>query len=255
MTKAKPNAIKLHIIVMILTLVCISCAPVNKIEPKVNKNTKLKKTTNPGKTIQNSENKSENPSRPSDQKILEDTISKLKAIGKELENQRKEENKQIAKIAAEKLDFLSTFKVSSYEPSDESAQMKDIKRILYSSLDYKKENIETLKKILETLLKNNHQTIVEIFLYQISWGTQFQIDQDLILIQQEVDSLTLEEAKSLLTQVKSNLEIKQRLIKTLNGTLETYRKNTNNMKDNEQILAEHFYKYYQDTESLQSAFY
>ncbi|WNY66383.1 complement regulator-acquiring protein (plasmid) [Borreliella andersonii] len=40
MTKAKPNAIKLNIIAMILTLIYISCAPFSKIDPKVNENTK-----------------------------------------------------------------------------------------------------------------------------------------------------------------------------------------------------------------------
>ncbi|WNY66397.1 complement regulator-acquiring protein (plasmid) [Borreliella andersonii] len=187
--------------------------------------------------------------------MLENTISELKAIGKKLEDQKKEENTQIAKIVAEKFDFIHTFKTSPYELFDESIQMK-IKRMIYSSLDYKKEYIETLKEILETLVKNpNYRTIVERLFYHISWSTQFRIEQDLVLIQKGVDNLNLKEAKSLLMQVKSNLEIKQRLIKTLNGTLENYRKNTDNIQKNEQILAEHFYKYYQDTESLQPVSY
>ncbi|MBB6208331.1 complement regulator-acquiring protein [Borreliella lanei] len=247
MTKVKLNIIKLNIVAMILTLICISCAPFSKIDPKVNENTKLKKNTNPEKNTQNSENESAD-FRPSDQKFSETTISELKAIGKDLEDQKKEENIQIAKIAKEQFDSLSTFKVGPYDIIDENIQTK-VKRILYSSLDYKKENIETLKKILETLKKNpEHHNIIGRLLYHISWSIQFQIEQDLALIQKGVDSLNQEESKSLLMRIKSNLKVKQRLKKTLNETLSVYNQNT---KNNEKILAEHFNKYYQDPDTLQ----
>ncbi|WKC89541.1 complement regulator-acquiring protein (plasmid) [Borreliella finlandensis] len=251
MTKAKLNIIKLNTIAMILTLICISCAPFSKIAPKANANTKPKKITNPGENTQNFEDKSGDLSA-SDEKIMETTASELKTIGKELEDQKKEENIQIAKIAKEKFDFLSTFKVGPYDLIDEDIQMK-IKRTLYSSLDYKKENIEKLKEILEILKKNSeHHNIIGRLIYHISWGIQFQIEQDLKLIQNGVENLSQEESKSLLMRIKSNLEIKQRLKKTLNETLKVYNQNT---QDNEKILAEHFNQYYKDFDTLKPAFY
>ncbi|ACN93627.1 complement regulator acquiring protein 1 (plasmid) [Borreliella finlandensis] len=251
MTKAKLNIIKLNTIAMILTLICISCTPFSKIDPKANANTKPKKITNPGENTQNFEDKSGDLSA-SDEKIMETTASELKTIGKELEDQKKEENIQIAKIAKEKFDFLSTFKVGPYDLIDEDIQMK-IKRTLYSSLDYKKENIEKLKEILEILKKNSeHHNIIGRLIYHISWGIQFQIEQDLKLIQNGVENLSQEESKSLLMRIKSNLEIKQRLKKTLNETLKVYNQNT---QDNEKILAEHFNQYYKDFDTLKPAFY
>ncbi|MCD2375775.1 complement regulator-acquiring protein [Borreliella burgdorferi] len=251
MTKAKLNIIKINTIAMILTLICTSCAPFSKIDPKANANTKPKKITNPGENTQNFEDKSGDLSA-SDEKIMETIASELKAIGKELEDQKKEENIQIAKIAKEKFDFLSTFKVGPYDLIDEDIQMK-IKRTLYSSLDYKKENIEKLKEILEILKKNSkHYNIIGRLIYHISWSIQFQIEQNLELIQNGVENLSQEESKSLLMQIKSNLEIKQRLKKTLNETLKVYNQNT---QDNEKILAEHFNKYYKDFDTLKPAFY
>ncbi|WP_434787041.1 complement regulator-acquiring protein, partial [Borreliella burgdorferi] len=50
MKKEKLNRIKLNIIAMILTLICTSCAPFSKIDPKANENTNLGKNTNPEKT-------------------------------------------------------------------------------------------------------------------------------------------------------------------------------------------------------------
>ncbi|WNY59887.1 complement regulator-acquiring protein [Borreliella burgdorferi] len=251
MKKEKLNIIKLNTIAMILTLICTSCAPFSKIDPKANANTKPKKITNPGENTQNFEDKSGDLSA-SDEKIMETIASELKTIGKELEDQKKEENIQIAKIAKEKFDFLSTFKVGPYDLIDEDIQMK-IKRTLYSSLDYKKENIEKLKEILEILKKNSeHYNIIGRLIYHISWGIQFQIEQNLELIQNGVENLSQEESKSLLMQIKSNLEIKQRLKKTLNETLKVYNQNT---QDNEKILAEHFNQYYKDFDTLKPAFY
>uniref|UniRef100_UPI001B346532 complement regulator-acquiring protein n=1 Tax=Borreliella valaisiana TaxID=62088 RepID=UPI001B346532 len=81
--------------------------------------TKLKSLTNPKESEKNFLNKSQNP-KPSNQKSLEeedddDIISKLKAIGKKLEAQEKKDNTKIAKIAAEKFDFLDTFKIGSHD--------------------------------------------------------------------------------------------------------------------------------------------
>ncbi|MCD2401439.1 complement regulator-acquiring protein [Borreliella bissettiae] len=249
MTKAKLNIIKLNIITVISTLICISCAPLSKIDPKVNENTKLEKSINPEKNTQNSEDSSGDLG-PSDQELLKTTISELKAIGKELEDQKKEEDTQMAKIAAEKFDFLDTFKVGPYDIIEEDKQIK-IKRMLYSSLDYQKEKIEKLKEILETLKKNpENYNIVGRLIHSISWGTQSRIEEDSELIQNNVDNLHLERAKSLLVKIKSNLKIKQRLKKTLNETLGAYNQNDQDIKTNEEKLAEHFNKYYQNPDTL-----
>ncbi len=88
MKKEKLNIIKLNTIAMILTLICTSCAPFSKIDPKANANTKPKKITNPGENTQNFEDKSGDLSA-SDEKIMETIASELKTIGKELEDQKK----------------------------------------------------------------------------------------------------------------------------------------------------------------------
>nr|WKD00373.1 complement regulator-acquiring protein [Borreliella bissettiae] len=239
----------LNIITMILTLICISCAPLSKSDPKVNESTNPKKRTNPEKIAQNPEDAS-GDFRPSDQELLETIISELKAIGKKLEDTRKEEDTQIAKIAAENFDFLNTFKVSPSDTIDESIQIK-IKRIIYSSLDYQKEKIETLKEILEKLKKNpENYNIVGRLLYHISVSNQFQIEEDLALIQNEIDNLNLKEAKSLLMRIKFNLKEKKKIKKTLNETLEAYNQNDQDIKTNEEKLAAHFNKYYKDFDTL-----
>ncbi|MCD2376855.1 complement regulator-acquiring protein [Borreliella burgdorferi] len=252
MKKEKLNRIKINTIAMILTLICTSCAPFSKIDPKANANTKPKKITNPGENTQNFEDKSGDLSA-SDEKIMETIASELKTIGKELEDQKKEENIQIAKIAKEKFDFLSTFKVGPYDLIDEDIQMK-IKRTLYSSLDYKKENIEKLKEILEILKKNseNDPKIAANFLYRIALDIQLKLEKHLKSINEKLDTLSKENSKedleTLLEQVKSALQLQEKFKKTLNKTLEDYRKNT---QDNEKILAEHFNKYYQSLDSFE----
>ncbi|WKC90409.1 complement regulator-acquiring protein (plasmid) [Borreliella carolinensis] len=255
MTKAKSNIIKLNIIMVILTLICISCAPLSKIDPKVNESTNPKKRTNPEKST-DPEKSTQNPEdtpgdfRPSDQELLENIISELKAIGKKLEDQKKEEDTQIAKIAADNFDFLNTFKVASLDTIDDSIRIKT-KRIIYSSLDYQKEKINTLKGIFETLQKNpKNYNIVGKLLYHISVSTQLQIEESLALIQNEIDNLNLKEAKSLLAEIKSDLKKKKRIKKTLNETLKAYNQDDQGIKTNEEKLAEHFNKYYEDFDTL-----
>ncbi|WP_210374621.1 complement regulator-acquiring protein, partial [Borreliella garinii] len=117
--------------------------------------------TNPKESEKNFLNKSQNP-KLSNQESLEkeeeeekkeeddDIISKLKAISKKLQAQERKVNRKIAKIADAKLDFLDTFQPSPHIiiPKDEKIV---IKRIIYSSLNYEKQKINTLKEILEKL--------------------------------------------------------------------------------------------------------
>ncbi|WNY63387.1 complement regulator-acquiring protein (plasmid) [Borreliella carolinensis] len=249
MTKAKLNIIKLNIITVILTLICISCAPLSKIDPKVNESTNSKKSTNPEKNIQNPEDLS-GELGPSDQELLKTTILELKEIGKELEDQRKEEDTQMAKIVADNFDFLDTFKVDPRDIIEEDPKTK-IKRIIYSSLDYEKEKIDTLKKILEKLKENSeNHNIVGRLIHHISWATQFRIEKNLASIKNTADNLHLERARSLLAEIKSDLKIKQRLKKTLNETIEAYKQDDQGIKNDEVKLAEHFNQYYKNTDTL-----
>ncbi|WKC75745.1 complement regulator-acquiring protein [Borreliella valaisiana] len=262
MTKPKMNIIKFNI-ATILTLVCISCIPVNKINtnnptnPKKSSNTNLRKTNNTEltritKNFENKSNKSSNESEDlgsSNQKPKEDIISKLKAIGKKLEAQKEQENTEIAKIAAES-DFLNTFKVGIYDLILEDTQMQ-IKRIIYSSLNYEIQKIETLKEILEKLKKNSqYQRIVGSFIHNISWSIQFKIDDCLESINDKLHTLDKEKSEILLIHTESSLKIKQRFAKTLNATIEAYNQNSENIKNNEEELAKHMNKNYQGFNSL-----
>lgn len=263
MKKAKLNIIKINIITMILTLICISCTPFNKINPKANENTKLKKNTrlkkpaNPGENIQNFKDKSGDLGA-SDEKFMGTTASELKAIGKELEDRKNQYDIQIAKITNEESNLLDTY-IRAYELANENEKML-LKRFLLSSLDYKKENIETLKEILEKLINNyeNDPKIAANFLYRIALDIQLKLEKHLKSINEKLDTLSKENSKedleALLEQVKSALQLQEKFKKTLNKTLEDYRKNTNNIQENK-VLAEHFNKYYKDSDSLQSAFY
>ncbi len=225
-------------------MICISCA-VDKIDPESKSKTYSKESA------KNFLNKSQNL-KPSNQKSLEkeDIISKLKAIGKKMEAQEKKDNTKIAKIAAEKFDFLDTFKIGSHDLMIKDNQMQ-IKRIIYSSLNYEKQKINTLKEILEKLKRNPKNTnILGKFMQHISWFIQYQINEHLKLIQDELYTLTHKEAKDLLISIESSLELKQRFKKTLNETIEAYNKNLNNIKSDEEALANHMNENYKDHEYL-----
>ncbi len=242
--KTKPDIIKLNVITIILSLICVSCA-VDKIDPK------SKSKTNPKESTKNFLNKSQNL-KPVNQKSLEeeDIISKLKAIGKKLEAQEKKDNTKIAKITAAKFDFLDTFKIGSYDLMIKDNQMQ-IKRIIYSSLNYERQKINTLKEILEKLKQNPKNTnILGKFINHISWFIQYQINEHLKLIQDKLYTLTYKEAKELLISIESSLKLKQRFIKTLNETIEAYNKNLNNINTDEEALANHMNKHYKDHEYL-----
>ncbi|WP_210381033.1 complement regulator-acquiring protein, partial [Borreliella garinii] len=84
----------------------------------------------------------------------------------------------------------------------------------------------------------------------ISWFIQYQINEHLKLIQDELYTLTHKEAKDLLISIESSLELKQRFKKTLNETIEAYNKNLNNIKSDEEALANHMNENYKDHEYL-----
>ncbi|MBB6213415.1 complement regulator-acquiring protein (plasmid) [Borreliella californiensis] len=250
MTISKLNLIKLNTIAMILTLICISCTA-NPIASKANENTISKNNINtkkPNNLEENTQNFEDDPRNPkSSYQNFETTISELKAMGKNLENQKNEESTQIAKIANE-VDFLETFKVGPYDIIVEDQQMQT-KRIIYSSLDYNKEKIETLKEILETLRDNPKHQNTALRLVTLPWSIQFKIENHLASIQNRVNNLNQKESTLLLMEAKSNLQLKERFKKTLNETLEIYN-NTNKIKNDVEMLAEHVNQYYKEYYSL-----
>ncbi|WP_210753576.1 complement regulator-acquiring protein, partial [Borreliella valaisiana] len=79
--------------------------------------------------------------------------------------QERKVNRKIAKIADAKLDFLDTFKPSPHIiiPKDEKIV---IKKIIYSSLNYNTQKINTLKVILKTLYDQpQHRDTSKHFIY------------------------------------------------------------------------------------------
>ncbi|WKC76664.1 complement regulator-acquiring protein [Borreliella valaisiana] len=258
MTKTKINRIKFNI-ATILTLVYISCTPVNKINtnnqinPKKSSNTNLRETNNSDltgitKNFKNKSNGSEDLGY-SIQKPKEDIIAKLKAIGKKLEAQKKLENTEIAKIASES-DFLNTFKVSPYDILVE-ANLMQIKRMIYPSLNYDTKKIGTLKEIFEKLKKNTKKyNIIGIFIHHVSWNIQFHLDNHLESINTKLDTLSQKESEELLTAVETDMQLKQRFTKTLKATIEAYNNDVGNIKTDEEKLANHMDENYKDSSAL-----
>ncbi len=115
MTKTKLDIIKVNIVAIILTLICLSCS-VDKIDPEP-KN-------------QNFEN-----AKPLNKKNLETKDSKLETTAKNLENQKKQEYIKIAEIDAQGINFLATFKADVNDMLSQYEEMQ-IKRTIYSSLNY-----------------------------------------------------------------------------------------------------------------------
>ncbi|ACN53294.1 complement regulator-acquiring protein (plasmid) [Borreliella spielmanii] len=244
MIKTKLNIIIINIMTTILALICISCA-VNKINPKPNK------YTNTTENSQDFENKSQD-SNSFNQESLETILLELKAIGKKLEAQKEQEDTAIAKIISEQCDFLSTFKIGPYDLIVEENQT-EIKRIIYSSLNYETQKINTLKEILEKLKKNNqYHTIVGSFINHISWRIQFRLSEHLKTIKDKLSTLSKKEAEETLLSAKHYLTLKQRFAKTLTATLEAYSQNSQQIKTDEEKLANHMNDNYKEFDSLKS---
>ncbi|APQ15623.1 complement regulator-acquiring protein [Borreliella garinii] len=256
MKKTKLNIIKLNILTTTLTLICISCA-VNKIDPKP------KSKTSPKENTKEFENKSQDlePSKeqnkdlgPLREKHPEATASKLETTLKILEAQKEKENTEIAKIANTQIDFLKTFKTDPHDslPEDEKMQMK---KIIYSSLNYEKQQIETLKEILEKLNKNlQHKKIAKNFIYDIPISIQSRLDIISKVIKKpikdELQILNQKEIEELLMRIESELKIKENFAKKLNKTIDAYNQNSENIKTNAEQLAKHINENYKEFNSL-----
>ncbi|WP_236845693.1 complement regulator-acquiring protein [Borreliella garinii] len=248
MKNNKLNMIKLNI-TTILSLMCISCSLIDQID------TKLKSLTNPKESEKNFLNKSQNP-KLSNQESLEkeeeeeeeeekkedddDIISKLKAISKKLQAQERKVNRKIAKIADAKLDFLDTFQPSPHIiiPKDEKIV---IKRIIYSSLNYEKQKINTLKEILEKLYQYiDHDRVLPLlmyFLHRTAFFIQKEIEGCLELIQNRLHNLKQNEFELLHETLEKSLTLKQKFAKKLNETIEAYNQNLHNIKNDMEELA------------------
>lgn len=237
LTKTNLNTIKPNIVTIMLALICISCTPVNNIAPESNRHTNSK---------ENNQNLF--------QESQKTKASKLEIIGKNLEDQNKQEYMGIAKIDTAHFDFLGTFKADHYDQLSKYEEI-EIKRILYSSLNYEKQKIETLKEILEKLNANpKHKQTAKHFIYQISPAIQYKLNIDLSLIleaiKDKLHTLNPKKAEELLMQVESDLKLKQRFAETLNATLEAYNQNSQNILNNDEELAKHMDENYKDLDSF-----
>lgn len=261
MKKNKLNIIKLNIITAILTSICISCAPLDNVNPnKLKSHTnprKLKKTKsrtnskNLAENNQNLKNESQNPkysNQNPQEKIL---LSKLEKIDKDLKDQKKQEDIQIVNIDAQ-YDFLETFKLQNDEVFMHITKMI-LKRIIYSSLNYKKEKILLLKEILEKLDNNyQNQKIARMFL-ETSRDIQLRIEK---IHSIKIQDISKKEAEKLLQDRERSLKTKQNFAKTLNATIDAYSKDFNNLKTNLNNLATHIKdKYYHITLYLPNKVY
>ncbi|WP_215539737.1 complement regulator-acquiring protein [Borreliella bavariensis] len=234
MTKTKLNIIKVNIVVIILTLICISCA-VDKIDPE-QKN-------------QNFEN-----ADPLNKKNQKTKASKLETAAKNLENQKKQEYIKINEIDAQGINFLATFKADENDNLSQYEEMQ-IKRTIYSSLNYEKQKINTLKVILETLYnKLKHRYTSKEFIYQIAASIQHNIDRALCLIKEAIikDNLHTQNQKEseLLMNLESNLKTRQNFAKKLNETIEDYNQNSKNIQTNVDALETYMKENYKTLDSF-----
>ncbi|AAT93826.1 conserved hypothetical protein (plasmid) [Borreliella bavariensis PBi] len=256
MKKTKLNIIKLNILTTTLTLICISCA-VNKIDPepksKTNKKENIKNFVNKFQDLEPSkkQNKDLEPLR---EKYPEATASKLETTLKILEAQKEKENIEIAKIDNTQIDFLKTFKTDPHDslPEDEKMQMK---KIIYSSLNYETEKIKILQEILEKLDKNlQHKKIAKNFIYDIPIIIQSRLDiiSKVIKnpIKDELQILNQKEIEELLMRIESELKIKENFKKALNKTIDAYNQDSENIKTSAEQLEKHINENYKEFNSL-----
>ncbi|ABH02189.1 complement regulator-acquiring protein [Borreliella afzelii] len=244
MKKTKPDIIKLNILTIILTLIFISC-DVNKIDSE------SKNKTNPKENTKNLLNESQNL-KTSHQKSLEekDPISKLKEIGKKLKTQEEKDTAEIATIDTAQFDFLGSLKTQHYKDLSENEEM-NIKRIIYSSLNYEIEKIKTLKEIIEKLKENSeHQKILERFLYSISLIIQSQLNAGLEKIKNKLNTLTQKNYKAILMEIEYSLKLKENFGKALNKTVEEYNQDLANIKTNKEALVKHMDENYTNLNSF-----
>ncbi|WKC89545.1 complement regulator-acquiring protein (plasmid) [Borreliella finlandensis] len=231
MTKFKLNVIKLSVIAAILTLICISCT-VNLLDPK--------SPTDVKENAENLENEAGNPGSLEQKSQEETTASKLEAIAKTLEAQKEKENTEIEKIKQES-DLLETLDskiqpVYFTEPGTTEETKKNvkmqIKRIIYSSLDYEKDKINKLKEIIETLKDSpDREYIARGLLYHTALGIQEQIEKNLKSIKGGFTTLSEKELEELLIHAEFDLKLKEKFKKTLEKTVDEVSKTIKDIKD------------------------
>ncbi|WKC84008.1 complement regulator-acquiring protein (plasmid) [Borrelia sp. CA_690] len=228
MTTFELKIIKINIITAILTFICISCAPVNTVEPKINDH------TNSQGGSENSKNESGDlkPANQEHQKDEKDskrqnTILKLKEIGKTLENQKKkekEEQEKIKKLNTEDYNFTNVLDDKALyflEKANLETKMQ-IKRILYSSLDYNTDEIKKLKEIFDQIIKTSQGKEKELaltYLLQTAEFIQSQLDEHLKTIKMLLDYLNQKDLEDLIIHIEYGLKLKAEFAKQLKETV------------------------------------
>ncbi|MBB6208525.1 complement regulator-acquiring protein [Borreliella lanei] len=235
MTKSKLDIIKLNAIAAILALICISCAT-NPIDTKVNDHTNSKEDTG------NFENESGNFASEN-QEERKDVIAKLKEFGNKLKTQKNEEDSGMAKNlknpnladaleiypasygkneeTKENFEKATSTKFTLLSEKVQETQKLQIERIIQASLNYKKEEIDKLKEILEKLKDSeSNKDIIRIFLYHTTLSIQEQLDNYLQIIDKELNTLSLKNLKNLLIHAEFDLMLKEKFKKTLAKTVD-----------------------------------
>ncbi|WP_210753256.1 complement regulator-acquiring protein [Borreliella valaisiana] len=252
MTNTKLNIIKLNIITAILTLICISCAPDNQINPDLSSNTNLEKF---GQHFKDRSHGSQDPGHSHQEyqeyqdlkieieKYKGNKASQLKAIKNHLEKQKKKEDIEIAKIDAEitktstQSDFLKTFTASSFYANPEK-DLLAMKRIIYSSLYYNTTRVKTLNEILEKLnTSSENKKVVTNLLYKVALGIQLQLELCLENITKDESHSPNQRTEELLEFARNDLNRKDRFVKVLNKTINDYNRNAGGIKTNVEKLA------------------
>ncbi|WP_424632619.1 complement regulator-acquiring protein [Borreliella lusitaniae] len=236
MRKLKLNMIKLNIIKVALALICISCAPNGTPSSELNSKISQEiKDFNPAKN-------QEYYKKPKALKL--ETIPEYL---KYLEDQKNEEDEKIAKISSSS-DFLSTFEVSSNNSSKfklDKDNLMRFKRIIYSSLNYETQKINTLKEILEKIkektAKQKNEKIKDFFT-QIAVGMQKAIEKSTVDMKNKKNS-NQEEKETVLTRVKELLNTKEEFTKRLNVIIQAYNQNHNNIQTDEEKLADYIHEH------------
>ncbi|WNY69175.1 complement regulator-acquiring protein [Borreliella lusitaniae] len=242
MKKPKINIIKLNIITAaIITLICISCKPNStplELKNEISKNIKDLKPL--GQKLQNriililqkdtgcknqkytdykkqkeaSGTQNFNPLK--NEVLKKSTKEKLQIISTNLENQKAQEDREIAKIAASNYDFLSTFKNYPDKEIPDYRRMQ-LKRMIYSSLGYEKQKIEALKKNLEKSSEKNKDEIQELLDSLITIQINLENSQEIIKLHNQP---TEEEGKKLLKEAGRLLDIKEQFSKYFHELIE-----------------------------------
>ncbi|WP_301409550.1 complement regulator-acquiring protein [Borreliella tanukii] len=251
MKTAKLNIIKLNILTAILTLIFISCAPDNQINPDLNNDTNLEKIDQRFK-----DRSSESEDIGHSYQAYEDlkfeiekskgnTASQLRAIKNHLEKQKGREDAGIAKVDAEiaklgiQSDFPKTFTTNSgYATSEED--LLAMKRMIYSSLYYNTTRIKTLNEILEKLNKNSHhKKVITELLYGIALGIQLQLDKYLL---EKLPLPDQSESEKLLEFIRNELRKKDKFGRVLNKAINDYNRNFGEIKNDVDKLANYISK-------------